>query len=99
RDQLAGRQPGEPAPLLLVVRAGHQVRDDHVVEERERGAVHPADGHLLTDHDVVAEVVGPAAAVLLGELETEQALAAGLAPDLAVDDAVLLPLTVKGTPP
>ena len=43
-------------------------------------AVDPAPGHLLGEHDVVAEVAAPAAAVLLVELKHEQALRAGLAP-------------------
>ena len=55
-----------------------------------------AAGHLLGDDGVVAEVGCPAAAVLLVELEAEQALLAGLEPDLAVDDAVGLPLLVVG---
>ena len=87
---------GEPALLLLVVRAGDEVGDDHVVEQRERRAVDPAVGHLLADHHVVAEVGRAPAAVLLVELEPEQPLRAGLRPDLAVDDPVLLPLVVVG---
>ena len=94
RDQLAGAQAGEPALLLLVGRRRAEVGDDHVVEERVRRAVHPAPGHLLVDHHVVAEVVGAAAAVLLVELECEQALRAGLGPRVPVDDAVGLPLLV-----
>ena len=95
-DLLAAGQVGEPALLLLVVRAGDEVGHDHVVEQRERRAVDAAVGHLLADHHVVAEVGRAPAAVLLVELEAEQSLRAGLGPDLAVDDPVLLPLVVVG---
>src|SRR5690242_21606296 len=44
-DQLAGAEAGQPAPPLLLVRAGHQVGDDHVIEERERRAVDRSEEH------------------------------------------------------
>ncbi len=96
RDRRTGAQPGEPPLRLLVVRARHEVGRDHVVEEREGAAVDAAARHLLADDGVVAEVRRPAPAVLLGELEAEQPLCAGLRPDLAVDDSVALPLLVEG---
>src|SRR4029079_10141966 len=61
----------------------------------ERAAVDAAPGHLLADDRVVAEVVGATPAVLLGHLQAEQPVSPGLGPDLAVDDAVLLPLLVE----
>ena len=96
RDLRAADEVREPALLLLVVRAGDEVRHDHVVEQREGRAVDAAPGHLLADHHVVAEVGRAPAAVLLVELESEQALRARLGPHVAVDDPVLLPLVVVG---
>ncbi len=56
-------------------------------------AVAARDGLLGDDH-VVAEVRVAAAAVLLGHRHAEKALLAGLQPDAAVDDLLLLPLLV-----
>ena len=89
-EQSAGNHRCFCSSVALDGEVGH----DHVVEQRERRAVDAAPGHLLADHRVVAEVGRAAAAVLLVELEAEQALRAGLGPDLAVDDAVGLPLVV-----
>ena len=94
-DGLPRAQAGEPASPLLLRGARREVRDDHVVEQRERRPVDAAARQLLADDHVVAEVGRPAAAVLLVELEPEQALRAGLHPHLAVDDAVALPLVVE----
>ena len=51
---------------------------------------------LLRDDHVVAEVWVSTAAVLLGHRHAEKALLAGLQPDTAVDDLLLLPLLVIG---
>ena len=54
----------------------------------------PDPDDLLEQDGVVAEVADPAAAVLLGQVEAEQPVLAGLQPHPAVDDAGLLPLRV-----
>ncbi len=63
---------------------------------RKPGPFDAGPGQLLGHHHVVAEVGDPGAAVLLGDVEAEQALRAGLGPEVAGDDAVLLPLVVEG---
>jgi hypothetical protein len=65
-----------------------------VQREAEARGVYPGGLDLLADHEVVAEVVDPAAAVLLGHCHAQEPVTAGLAEHLAVDDARLLPLEV-----
>ena len=60
------------------------------------GAAGAGAGLLLGEDHVVAEVVDPGAAVLLGDVEAEQPRLARLEPQLARHDAVLLPLVVVG---
>ena len=49
----------------------------------QRGQRHVDLGQLLGEHGVEAVVAGLGAAVLLGDLEAEEALLAGLEPELA----------------
>ena len=92
-DQLAGADAGQPALLLLVVGEVQEVRQADVVVQRqaEPGGVDVGPLQLLGDHDVEAEVLDPAAAVLLGDLDAEEAVGAGDGEQLAVDDPVGLP--------
>ena len=93
-DDLAVDEAGQPALLLLVGRQVQQVGRHDVVVEREAHAATADADDLLGDDAVVAEVLDPAAAVLLRDVGAEQALLAGLEPHLAGDDAGLLPLRV-----
>ena len=93
-DDLAGAELRQPALLLLLVGRLQQVRRDDVVVQAAADTAVPARGGLLGDDAVVAEVGVAAAAVLLGHRHAEEALLAGLQPDAAVDDLVLLPLLV-----
>ena len=95
RDEFAGAEPRQPALLLLLGGQPQQVRRDDVVLQREAEAAVAARGGLLGDDHVVAEVGVAAAAVLLRHRHAEKALLAGLQPDAAVDDLVLLPLLVE----
>ena len=95
RDEFARAESGQPALLLLLGGQAQQIRRDDVVLQREAEAAEAPRGGLLGDDDVVAEVVVAAAAVLLGHRHAEEALLAGLEPDAAVDDLVLLPLLVE----
>jgi len=62
--------------------------------QAEADAAVPARGGLLGDDHVVAEVRVAAAAVLLGHRHPKKALLAGLQPDTAVNDLLVLPLFV-----
>jgi hypothetical protein len=94
RDDRAVAETGQPAPLLLLGRRRGRIGTDHVVVQTdgEAGGVRTAE--LLGEHGAVAVVGVPAASVLLLHGEAEQALPVGGRPDLAGDDAVLLPLLV-----
>ena len=61
--------PGQPPLALLVGAVPQEVRQADVVVQRqaEPGAADAGGLHLLVDHEVVAEVVDAAAAVLLGD--------------------------------
>jgi hypothetical protein len=95
RDDLPGHAAGQPAPLLLVGADGDQVGDDDVGVHREPRAVGAGAGLLLGEDHVVAEVGDARAVVLLGHVEAQQPGLAGLEPELARDDPVLLPLVVE----
>jgi len=62
--------------------------------QREADPAGPGGDDLLGQDRVVAEVVDPAAAVLLGDRGAEQARRPGRGPYRPVDLAVLLPLLV-----
>ena len=64
-DQLAAAEPGQPALLLLLGGQVAQVRRDDVVVQPEPDAAGADPDHLLVEDGVVAEVLDPAAAVLL----------------------------------
>jgi hypothetical protein len=64
-----------------------------VQAEAEAGAASPDD--LLDENRVEAEVVLATAAVLLGDVRSEQAGLAGLAPYLTIDQTCLFPVSVK----
>ena len=81
-EALAGAQPRQPLPLLLLgaeqvdrLRAERGVRAQR---DRDRGV----DARQLLDRERVGERVGAAAAVLLGERDAHQAQLAELAHDL-----------------
>ncbi len=93
-DELAGAEAGQPALLLLLVGELDQVGRDDVVVQRESDAAVAAERGLLGDDRVVAEVLHPAAAVLLRHRHAQEALLAGLDPHAAVDDVLLFPLRV-----
>jgi hypothetical protein len=97
-DQLAAPHTGQPAPLLLVASEIVDVGKDDVVLKREaggqRGGADP--GQLVEDDDLVAVVGLPAAAELLGDAETDDALLAGGEPDLPVDEPRVFPALQVG---
>ncbi len=93
-DQLAAREPGQPAGLLLVVRQVDEVRGHDVVVEGEAEAGRADPDDLFDDHRVVAEVLDPRPAEILRHPEAEHPDLAGLLPHLTGDDAVLLPPVV-----
>ena len=82
-DQLAGAEPRQPALALLGRGQLDQVRrhdvgvDAQARRERGRGA-----GQLLADDDDEAPVDDARAAVLLRDAQAEQALLAGLDPQV-----------------
>lgn len=74
-----------------------EVRCDDVVLEAEPGSRTVELGELLDDDRVEAEVVHRAtAAVLLRDVEAQEACVAGLLEDLTIDLAGLGPLVVVG---
>lgn len=93
-DDLPAAEPRQPALLLLLGGQVGQIGLNHIVLQGEAQAAVVTAGVLLTDDRVVAEVADPAAAVLLRYRHPEEALLAGLDPDVAVDDALLLPTIV-----
>ena len=96
RDDLARAVARQPALALFGRAQPLQVRPDDVVVHAEPGPVHPGAGQLLADDHVVPVVLEPAAAVLLVDLDAEQAGPAGREPQVPGDDAVPLPLLVMG---
>src|SRR5581483_1159260 len=94
RDQLTGRDAGQPALLLLVGAVGQEVRHGDVVVQREAeaGGGRPGPDRLLAEHGVEAEVVDATAAVLLGNGHAEEPVAAGDLEQLPRDYLVLVPL-------
>src|SRR5206468_5326782 len=88
-------EAGHPARLLLSRREPVEVRRRDIVVKTEAEATGAGPNRLLGEYGVVAEVVNPAAAVLLLDLEAEQAVLAGLDPYAAVDETFLLPLVVE----
>src|SRR6476620_7584123 len=83
-EQLAGAELREPALLLLVGGEVHEVRRDDVGVDADAARQGHVDlGQLLGEHRVEAVVVGLGAAVLLGDLQAEEALRAGGQPELA----------------
>ncbi len=95
-DQVAADQAGQPALLLLGGPQRADVGDDDVGVDREAEPARADLRDLLGDDHAVAEVLDAGAAVLLVDVEAQQALVAGLLPDLAGDLTVLLPLVVEG---
>ena len=95
RDDLPRAESGQPTLLLLFGGQAQEVGRDDVVLQREAQAAESARGGLLGDDHVVAEVVVPAAAVLLRHGHAEEALLAGFEPDATIDDLVLFPLLVE----
>ncbi len=89
-DELAARHAGQPALLLLLGAEVDDVGRAHVGVDAEAGARRGVEaGHLLGDDGVEAVVVDAGAAELLGDVETEEALLAGLEPDVARDRLAL----------
>ena len=95
-DQVAGGDAGHPAFGLLVGAVLDEVRRaDVVVEgEAEAGAADAGRVELLAEDGVEAEVVGAAAAVLLGDRHADEAVLPGRGVHLAWGDAGLLPFEV-----
>ena len=89
-------KPGSQRSFCSSVHSVEQVRRDDVVLQREPDAHGAGVDDLLAEDGVVAEVADPGAAELLRDVEAEQPVRAGLVPDVAVDDPVLLPLRVCG---
>ncbi len=82
---------GQPALLLLVVGQILEVRADDVVVQAQRRRGHAGHGDLLVDDRVEPEVVGAAAAVLLGHVEPDEPVLARGHIGRPVDDALGLP--------
>ena len=92
-EQNPGNQRARCSSVASLARYG---RDDVVVQaEPETAGADPDD--LLDQDRVVAKVRDSPAAVLLGQLEAEQPVLAGLDPHVTIDDAGLLPLGVVRT--
>src|SRR5215218_3290141 len=89
-DQLAGAEAGQPALLLRVRRQLHEVRRAHPDVDAVAGRDGRRDaGDLLGDHDAVAVVLAATAAPLVRHVQPEQALLAGLQPEIAGQRPVL----------
>jgi hypothetical protein len=87
---LAGAHAGQPALLLLLGAQVDEVwRHDVAVDAQRRGDRRVDPAQLFGEHRVEPVVVGAAAAVLLGDLQPEQALASGLQPHVPVDHPLL----------
>ena len=83
------------APLLLgAVREEVGHADVVVQAQAEPGPADARELDLLVDHLVVPEVVGAAAAVLLGEVHPDEAVPARLGEEVVRDDPRSLPLEV-----
>ena len=91
---VTGAEPRQPPLTLLLGGQVGQVRRDDVVVQPEPEAGHTRGDDLLDEDRVEAEVLLPAAAVLLVDVHAEQARRARLAPDFPVDDAGLVRLVV-----
>ena len=80
------QKPGQPALLLLLGAQVAQVgRDDVGVDAQARRHRGRDARQLLAEHGVEPVVAGLGAAVLLGDLQAEEALLARLDPDVARD--------------
>ena len=97
-DELARRDARHPARLLLVGAVREEVRHADVVVEAhpETGATDAGHLDLLVDDLVVPEVVGAAAAVLLGQVHPDEAVPTRLDEHVVGDDPGRLPLEVVG---
>jgi hypothetical protein len=95
-DRLARDATGQPALLLLVGAERGDVGDDDLRMQPEAEAGRSDARDLLGQHHREPEVPHTRAAVRLVHVETEQARLPRFAPDLAVDDAVDLPLGMEG---
>ena len=83
REDLAGHEARQPALALLLGGQLDQVRRDDVGVDAVAGAQRHRDlAELLAEHRVVPEVAGRGTAVLLGDLQAEQALPAEGQPHL-----------------
>ena len=95
RDQFAGAGLGNPLLLLLLGAVVEQVGDHDVVVQRE-GGTGGQRASLLLDHDGAVEEIGAHAAIGLRHRHAQKPLLAGLAPQVARHDPLLLPLHVEG---
>jgi hypothetical protein len=94
RDDLPGAVTGQPALPLLRRGQPDQVLADDVVVYGEGRAVRAGPGEFLAEDEVVPVVGVAAAAVLLVDVDAEQARAPGSEPHVAGDDPVPFPLLV-----
>jgi hypothetical protein len=94
RDELARAVAGQPALPLLRRAQPVQVRADHVVVQLEHGPAGAGPGQFLVQDHVVPVVGVAAAAVLLVDVDAEQAGPARGQPHVAGNDAVPFPLIV-----
>ncbi len=92
-DDLAARHAWEERALLLFACVVEDVRRHDIGMESEARTGIEALRHLL-DKNCAHEKIGAGAAVFLRDARQQQACLAGLAPELARDDAVLLPSVV-----
>ena len=94
-DRLAPDHFRQPVALLLFGAERQDVgRDEIGMDEEARPA--RADPPKLLEHDDIEQIVEAEAAIFFRHGAAEQALLAGLQPELARNDALLLPLRVVG---
>jgi hypothetical protein len=93
-DDLAGAEAGQPPLALVLGGQVGEVRPDDVVVQAEAQTAGAGGDDLLDQHRVEPEVGLPSPAILRGHVHAQQPGRARLAPDVAVDDAVALPLFV-----
>jgi hypothetical protein len=94
RDELTRAVPGEPAVALLGRAQTEQVLAVDVVVHGEPGSRGARPGQFLVEDQVVPVVRVSPAAMLLVDVDAEQAGPAGGQPDVPGDHAVPLPLLV-----
>ena len=94
RDQFAGAGLRDPLLLLLLGAVVEQVGNHDVVVQRE-GRTRRQRAALLLDHDGAVEEIRAGAAIGLGHGHAQKPLLAGLAPQVARHDPLLLPFHVE----